>query len=391
VPTGEAKQYIQQAETLLKKAQTDLDAAVSGTMDLDAQSRYSSSAFQARAALAQLYLMECVNKPGEVKKVLDGVDERYGDDAEKVSMAWTFRISALEKLGKLDEAVALLDTLVKRSPESRAIGTAAGLIARALDRRAQEFDTQKKPKERDAELRRAASYYSMSGKSLAKNPGTRAGDLNVIADRLLALAYQFNEVPQKWDSFVGWQPSRSREVSLWRDAEDLYRAALVLAPSYQNQIKLGRVLGFQGNYAESASTLARLFDNEPILLFDTDGGPPKFNAKLLEQKRELFLAYLEWGVAAYEAGVQTKEAELYRRADEIFGNVVRIPAAESPVYWFAKLFQVRSLMQQGKYQDAKLVMNDIERKNSVLGEPAGLQNDFKALQTELSKKVFEKG
>jgi hypothetical protein len=165
----------------------------------------------------------------------------------------------------------------------------------------------------------------------------------------------------------------------------------VLAPSYQNQIKLGRVLGFQGNYAESASTLARLFDNEPILLFDTAGGPPKFNAKLLEQKRELFLAYLEWGVAAYEAGVQTKEAELYRRADEIFGNVVRIPAAESPVYWFAKLFQVRSLMQQGKYQDAKLVMNDIERKNSVLGEPAGLQNDFKALQTELSKKVFEKG
>jgi hypothetical protein len=139
---GEAKQYIQQAETLLKKAQTDLDAAVSGTMDLDAQSRYSSSAFQARAALAQLYLMECVNKPGEVKKVLDGVDERYGDDAEKVSMAWTFRISALEKQGKLDEAVALLDTLVKRSPESRAIGTAAGLIARALDRRAQEFDTQ---------------------------------------------------------------------------------------------------------------------------------------------------------------------------------------------------------------------------------------------------------
>lgn len=386
---GEAAQYVKQAETLLKKARVDLEGAVDSTMDLEAQSSYARLGFQARAALAQLYLMECVNKPAEVLKVLEGVDERFADDPEKVGTAWTFRISALEKQGKLDEAVALLDALVKRDPGSRAIGPAAGMIARALDLRAQALATENKVRESDEQLKRAVVYYSMSGRALAKSGQARASDINAVADRLLALAYKFNEVPAKWESFVGWQPSRSRESGLWKDAEDLYTAALGLAPSYQNQIKLGRVLGFQGHYAEAAGVLARLFDSETITIRSTDGGPPKFNAPLLDQKKDLFRAYLEWGVAALESAIQDKDPEMFVRADEIFGNIVRNPSAEKPEYWHAQYQQIRSLMQQGKYKDAKLGMNDIERKNTVLGAPAGLENDFKTLKAELSKKVFD--
>ena len=383
---GEAGQYVKQAETMLKKSRTDLEGAVEATMDLEAQSRFGNLSFQARAALAQLYLMECVNKPAEVLKVLEGVDERFADDAEKVGTAWTFRISALEKQGKLDEAVALLDALVKRDANSRAIGPAAGMIARALDRRAQELDAQKKPRESDEQSKRAAAYYSMSGRALARTGQARSSDINQVADRLFAFALKFNEVPEKWDYFVGWQPSRSREAGLWKDAEDLYTVALGLAPSYQNQIKLGRVLGFQGHYPEAAAVLARLFDTEKIMVQPTDGGPPKLNAQLANEKKELYMAYLEWGVASLEAAISEKDPELFVRADEIFGNVLRTSKADRPEYWHAKNQQLRSLIQQGKYKDAKLAMNTIERENTVLGAPAGLENDFKKIKDELANK-----
>lgn len=387
---GEAAQFVKQAETLLKKALTDLEAAAAGTMDLEQQSRASNTAFRARASLAQLYLMDCVNKPAEVLNILQGVDEKYADDADKVGAAWNFRISALQKQGKLDEAVALLDALVKKDPDSRAIGTAAGIIARALDARASDLEKAGKAREGEDQLKRAAQYYTLSGRSLAKSGQARASDITTVADRLLVFAFKFNEVPEKWESFVGWTPSRSREPALWKSAEELYTAALGLAPSYQNQIKLGRVLGFQGKYNESAVVLARLFDTEQIVLTDTAGGPPKFNKPLMDLKKDLFLAYLEWGLAALETAIQEKDAEMFVRADDIFGNITRIPAADHPVYWHAKHQQLRSMLQQGKYQAAQLAMNTIERENSKLGVPAGLENEFKAIKTELSKKVFDK-
>jgi hypothetical protein len=43
-------------------------------------------------------------------------------------------------------------------------------------------------------------------------------------------------------------------------------------------------------------------------------------------------------------------------------------------------------MSQGKYKDAGLVMRDVERNNTDLGAPAGLQAEFKKLKDELGKK-----
>jgi tetratricopeptide (TPR) repeat protein len=388
---GEAAQWVKQAETLLKKAQHDLEAAVKGTMDLETQSRYENTGFQARVALAQMYLLDCVNRPTEVLKVLEGVDDRYANDAEKLAAAWGFRISALEKQGKLDEAVALLDSLIKKDPESRAIGGAAGQVARALDKRADDLFKQGKARESDDQLKRAAVYYAMSGRGLAKSGTARASDIDVIANRLFALGLHFNEVPAEGlDSFVGWQASKMREPNLWKAAEELYSAALQLAPSYQNMIKLGRSLGFQGRFADATAVYGRLFDSEPII--DVNAKPPKspFNGQLLRQKNELYLAYLEWGVAAEEAAPKEQDqTEMFVRAGTIFDNLVRIPEPTAKIFWHAKYHQIRNQMAQGKYPEAGRLMRDIERMNPELGAPAGLQNEFKTLKNDLSKKVFD--
>jgi tetratricopeptide (TPR) repeat protein len=381
---GEADQWVKQAETLVKKAKSDLDAALKTTMDLDAQARLQSAGFQARVTLAQLYLLDCVNRPADVMEALKDVDERYGNDEEKLATAWSLRISALEKQGKLDEAVALLDSLVKKNPDSRAIGGAAGQIARAMDRRSGELAKANKLKESDVELKRAANYYAMSGRAMAKSSSSRASVIEEVANRLFAIGLHFNDVPETWDSFVGWQASQMKEPNMWKEAEGLYRAALLLAPSYQNMIKLGRSLGFQGMYPEAAAEYGRLFDSEPII--EPGSTPAKFNASLLHQKRELYPAYLEWGVAAQLSAAKSQDAEMYLRAETIFANIVRTPDPTGKIFWQAKLHQIQNLMSQGKYRDAGLVMRDVERNNTELGAPAGLQAEFKKIKDEIGKK-----
>jgi hypothetical protein len=174
---------------------------------------------------------------------------------------------------------------------------------------------------------------------------------------------------------------------MWKEAEGLYRAALLLAPSYQNMIKLGRSLGFQGMYPEAAAEYGRLFDSEPII--ESGSNPAKFNSSLRRQKPELYLAYLEWGVAAQLAAAKSQDAEMYLRADTIFANIVRTPDPTAKIFWQAKLHQIQNLMGQGKYRDAGLVMRDVERNNTDLGAPAGLQAEFKKLKDEIAKKDLD--
>jgi len=239
----------------------------------------------------------------------------------------------------------------------------------------------------DVELKRAASYYAMSGRALSKLPSTRASTLEETANRLFAIGLHFNGVPETWDSFVGWQGGQTREPDMWREAVKLYRAALQLSPNYTNQIKLGRCLGFLGEFPEAAAEYGRLFDSEPII--DSVSNPPKFNGSLIKQKPELFLAYLEWGVSAQETAAKSQDAEMYLRASSCFDNLVRDPGgATTKVYWHAKLHQIQNLMSQGKYQDAGLLMRDIERNNAELGAPAGLQAEFKKVKDDLGKKVL---
>ena len=294
----------------------------------------------------------------------------------------------MEKQGKLDDAIGLLDSLAKKSPDSNAIGGAAGLIARALDRRAAEYEKEGNTKERDEQWKRAAVYYSMSGHALAKAKGTKASAIEEVANRLFALGLQFNDVPKEWDSFVGWPSSKTMDSTLFKEAESLYRTSLQISPSYQNQIKLGRSLGFQGDFGEASAVYGRLFDTESII--DPASNPPKFNASTLRDKPELYVAYLEWGVAAEETGAKSKDAESSLRAGQIFDNLVRTPDPTGPrarVFWHAKLHQIKNLSNQGKYNDASMLMRDVERTNSDLGGPAGLQSEFGKLKDSLKSKA----
>ena len=386
---ADAKQYVEQAETILRKAIQDLDREAGKTLDLSAQARLSGLSFAARTSLAQMFLLRGVDRPADVIAVLADVDDRFATDPEKVGLAWSFRIDALQAQGKFDEAIKLLDGLAKKNPDSPALGTAAGKVARALDARAQELrDKEKNAAGADEMLRRAAQYYSLSGKSLLKGEIRRSEEVASIGDRLFVLGLIFNDVPEgQGVTFVGWDPKKTREPKLWREAADLYATALRVSPSYKTEINLGRCHGFLGDYAEAATVLATLFDREQVW----DGAARRFNTGALRSKPELLYAYLEWGVAEHLASAPGGELEGLTRAASVLENLVGTGGLTptSDLWWQAKYHQCKALADAGKYTDADLKMRDAERTTSNLGgNNPKLVEGFKALKAELAQKTL---
>lgn len=382
----EAKQYVTQAETLLKKSIEDLDTATKGTMDLEAQGRFDRLGFGARLALAQMYLNENVNRAPDVVTLLTGADEKYAADPDKVSTIWGLTISALEKQGKVDEAVTRLEALLRKDPESRAIGGAAGQVARALDKRADDLSKQKKVKEASDIWKKAATYYSLSGRGMLKSSNVRADDLVPIAERLFVLGLDFNGVPESQSSFVGWSPGKNPDTNLWKQAGELYAAALKVSPSYRTMISLGRAQGFLGKWAESAAVYGQLFDQE--VLFDKD--TKKINNVLNRSKPELLQAYLEWGVAENGAAQAESDQDRYDRATTVFDNLTKtLQDPSSSLWWQAKYYQIKNLVDAGKWEPAAVQMRDLERTTQSLGGgDAALKDLFTALKAEIAKKTF---
>jgi hypothetical protein len=136
------------------------------------------------------------------------------------------RIEALEKQGRLDDAQKQLDGLMKKDPDTRAIGPAAGKVARALDTKSEKLRGEKKAKEAEEFQKSAARYYSISGRALLKGESARsASELEQIAMRLYVLGLTFNGVPESDTTFIGWSPKKTRDPSLWQQAADLFEAA----------------------------------------------------------------------------------------------------------------------------------------------------------------------
>lgn len=381
----EAKPFFQQAETLLKKAIRDIEAARDATMDLEQQARLEKSGFRARASLARMYLTTGIDRPAEVEVVLLGVEDKYGSDPTRISDAWGFRIEALEKLGRLDDAQKQLDALMKKDPGSRAIGPAAGKVARALDTESEKLRTHKKVKEADELQKTAANYYSISGRALLKAESARSStDIEQIATRLYILGLTFNAVPEDQASFIGWSQKATRDSSLWKQAAELFEAALKISPSDQTQINLGRVYGFLGRWAEAAAVYGQIFDQYP--LFDRD--TKRLNQEIARNRKDLVPAYLEWGVSEHLAAQKDNDQERFTRADAILSNLDQALPFDGKMWWQAKYHLIQSKVDQGKYELAGTLLRDAERKTPTLGASAGLTEEFKVLKDEIGKKTF---
>ncbi len=377
---AEGKTFAQQAERLMRKAMADADKEWADTLDFQKKATLDGLGLRARNRLAQLYLLPDLGKAAEVLTLLEGTDERFASNEEVISTFWRYRIDALRQLGKLDEAVTMLDALMRRTPDSKAIGPAAGNLARALDERYFELrDKEKKPKEAAEMLRKAAGYYAIEGRALLQSDNPNVRKIETTAMRLFTIGLIANEVPDDQQTFVGWDPKNTKEESHWKLSAELLAAALRILPGYAMQITEARSLGYLGQYDRAASILGTLFDREP--LYDAD--KKVLNRQLLRSKPDLLGAYIEWGVAEHLVAVKDSDTDRYRRAQVILGVMVRNLDANTRSWWWAKYYEIRNALYAGLYNDARFLFNDLERTTSGMGKDFGLEPLFRKLKDEL--------
>ncbi|MCI0588443.1 MAG: hypothetical protein L0323_16555 [Planctomycetes bacterium] len=381
----EARAQFAKGEALLKKAIAELDSARTRTVDSRRLALLGEIAFAARLSLAGLLLHEGVARGSDAMPVLDAAEERAGTDAEKLASVWGMRIKAFEAQGKLDDAAKLLDGLLQKNPDTRGLGAAASAIGRAFDVRSAE-ERAKDPNSPVAQdlLRKAARYYGLGAKSLARGEEVvRTEDLEEIAKRLFAIALQFNEVPDSaGGTFVNWQATGRKAPEPWEQAALLFEAAVSRSPSHRPRLNLGRCYGFLGRWREAARVYAELFEHEPLV----DREARRLDAGVLRAKPELLPAYLEWGVAEHRSGVSDGDADGFRRASEIYTLLCSNLPEGHPMWWEAKYLQIRVLVDQGDYAQAEFLLRDLKRSTGEF--PPGWKERFRAVEEELSGKVF---
>ncbi len=382
----EAAQAFERAERLLTDAIAGLETAFDATLEREAQARLGGLAVAARMALVQLYLTPGLDRVKDVFPVLDAIDAKYAFDPDTISKAWGFRIQALEAQGKLAEAVAQLDILVKKDKTSRGIPPAAGVLARALDERAVKALTENAQSLEANDLwRQAATYYLLSVEPA--NDGNLVASPDVVesvAGRLFVMGLHFNRVPDTQQNFVGWDARKTIEPYYWERAAALYAKANALAPSYQTALKLGMTLGVLGRWADAARAYADVFDQEPLV----DETTRRFRPEVVQERPDLVFAYLEWGIAEQQAGKADKDPARLSRAATIMERLAANMPAETPTWWQAKYHQIRGMIDRGDYQKADFFMNEIERStNGFPKTDPPLEDEFLQMKAELKNKV----
>ena len=390
---AEAKPFFEQAMGMLRKTGADVEKKLDDVFDIAAQQRLVSLAFRARITLAQIQLDDTVNAPVDALATLEGLDEnkRYNSDADNIAKIWNLRIQAYNKQGKLEEAAKLLDGLLAKTPDSPAIATAAGAVAREYDERGVQAEEKKDKKLAQEHWKRASKYYRMSAQAMLKSTSARGNEVTRVAERLYTLGLIANDV--EGDSFLGWKAPRGADLDNWRSAADLYEAALRQAPSRKGRLYEARAHGFLGDWERSADAYARFFEEITLV----DPGTGKFAQTVLGdpdlQKLGVVTAYIEWGFAEGRAGKATQDTEHTAKALGIFANLAKNPNSiviDSKPWWIFKYEQIQALVTKGDFKEAGIQLRDAERSTPALGKPAGLETEFKKLKTDSEKQSFTK-
>jgi len=376
---ADAKPFFTQAEDFLKKCVADFDKASTETVNLEKQARMESGSYRSRILLSDLYLNNA--KPADVLGLLEGSETRFANDGEKLAQIWGLRIRAYQSMDKLDDAIKLLDALAKKDPTSKAIGPAAGLVARELDRRGQELSDGKKQADALKVWQRAADYYAMSGRAILKSENLRLSDVESIAKRLYVLGLLFNNVPENQISFIGWDAKKLKETKLWELASELYQAGLRVSPSTEAQLTLARMQGFLGRWKAAAAAYETYFDTQGSL-FDSASG------KLLRGiTSDVILAKIEEAVCEEETALADNDAERFLRAEQIFRDLDKAVPVDSDLWWYSRYYLVKTLYDKGDYRNALSALKDAERATNVLGGKTNLVSAFVELKKNVETKA----
>jgi hypothetical protein len=369
----------------LREARAAARSALEKTIDVVQQRKLQAVDFDALGLVARIELKR--GRAAEVMGLLDQAEQQYSSDAASMGQLYGLRVQTLNELDRVDEAVAMLEGLLLKGRDAPGVATACGELARSLDERAVAALAAGDSAADDL-WSKAGRYYVEQTRQLVANGRITPLAANQTADRLLFIGMHLNGVPADRTSFLGFTPRRDADFSLWEEAATLYEVALAQVPSYLTSVSLARCYGFLGQSTEGAATLAALFDQERIY----DRTAKRFDTAQLAAKRELFLAYLEWGSLEHRTGVETQDKARLRRAGDIFEAVSKATTAaggNAMMFWWSNYLQIRNSFDLGEYENADLLMRQLERSQNDGFDQGqfGLKPLFEALKKEIAPKI----
>jgi hypothetical protein len=249
---------------------------------------------------------------------------------------------------------------------------------------------EKDPKSREGldDWKRAAEYYALSvADELAKTDSATINEKSVgqAGERLWSFALEFNGVPEDVQSFVQGDERPAREPLYFEKAAEVFEA--LGTGSEARTILRARCYGFLGRFADAAAVFDTLFA-EARFVESTQGAPPRINSKVVQARPRLLSAFLDWAVADLLAGVADKQPDRFGRASDRLRLLLTVTTSESPLWWGAKYYQMRTLFETGKFQDAALLMNDLERNTE---EASWSKYGYRDKIVKLRDKLIELG
>jgi tetratricopeptide (TPR) repeat protein len=388
---AEAKAAYAAHETALKEA-IDAIKAHPVTMDQKVIDAYDTQEYICYVAQARLFMQQ--GRPQEASAVVEILEKnsKWTSDPQKGPEIQDLRGKLFLSAGKFDEAEKWIDDLAKR--DRKAAAGPAGRLARVFDEMGQDKRKEKADSiEADNFWKRAAKLYYMSIKPQVDGSMSQdAGEMTGVGNRFFAYGLHFNGVAEKRASFVGWTPDATKRApDYWNKAAEIYEAALAQTPDYRMTINLGRTYGFLAKWPDAVRIYSKLFEQEQMLTKDKR----KLDPNVTKVKGELVFAYLEWGVAEWNAyQADNDKGHLTRCRDVIFTPLqfTLKPDTSPEAYWGSRYYLVRTLMDLGAYTDAKLSIEDAKRNVSPTFDNGefGYKPLLEAALDECEKKTFNK-
>ena len=332
--------------------------------------------------LGDLYLKQ--NRAFKAQKLSDELSLRYPEDA-RVSL---FRIRLMANRGKIDEAIAILDSNYEKNKENvtflftySMMKLQAGIEEDAL-KSANEI-LSKYPDEADflnlkagilIRLQRYDEALDVLSDTLAKQPDLFAAKFNRAA--ILSRQGEFVESNLLAEELLKTSPQHAQSMLLKahnnvqlgdiEEALDLYNDVLILNNDFNYaRFELAKLYGSMKDYDQALYHIDRLlvndFDNADYLLF---------KASLYIQKRNISDAHKTLSVVEHftlnSVEQLLQQSRLQKAIDNKPGAINSIDFALqlAPNSTQLKLEKVRLLIESALFEDAKALLDDIRKANT---------------------------
>lgn len=384
--TAEAKAAYGKAEQVLRKTTADVKEALKKTLEPDVQARLVGVDFSARVALCGVLLSEGVNKPAEVPALLEDAEKLFPGDATKLGNIWELRFKAYQAMGKLDDALAQLETALKDPKSAAGLDQVAVKAGRAFDTRAIET-LQKTPdsSEIDVLFKKALEWYLRGlAPQLEGRSAVEAGTMEGVAQRLFIFGLHLNAVPPEVQSFADWK-GRVVAPDAWNQAIRLYNVVLPYTNNTRTLLDMGRVQAWLGKWKEASSTFAKFFDREKF----ADLPKHDIDKARLKDSPELLFNLLEWGIVEQHAAAGDPDKTHADRAKDIFFTVSNTVAKDSKIWWQSRYLWLKVVYEEGDYKQADVVLSSIERSSMKEDAKFGYKDSFDQLRKDIDSKIVK--